>query len=393
MPRNHHFPLLWIGHTRTFALPWLLMLMLLGIPSLARADGFIQEKTFFRVNIGGRTFRLEGLTMKRADASGRLPIALITHGKSANLQEMLDKHATDFIGAAKDLAHRGWLAVVVMRRGFGQSDGPYPAPVSCQSTSFIERFSADADDLAATLEVIASRPDVDATRVIAIGVSAGGAAVMALSARNPPNLRAVINVSGGLPIPSCLEKDVLVKAFFKELGTKSRVPTLWLYAKNDSRFRPDVVGWMRGAFLDGGGDAKLVMFDPLGQDGHDLFSLNEGRLKWLQEMDALLRFHKLPTWQRQDVSALMNKLNAQEQQRGLIEGFVAAPLEKALVQGSGGKTLYYRYGGKAIGDTRNSALHDCQKQRPPEQCQLVMENDRWVGSIQVSQEQTPEKVR
>jgi len=343
------------------------------------------------VNIGGRTFRLEGLTMKRADASGRLPIALITHGKPAHLQEMLDKHATDFIGQAKDLAHRGWLAVVVMRRGFGQSDGPQPAPISCQSTSLIERFSADADDLTASLDAIMGRPDVDATRVIAIGVSAGGAAVMALSARNPPHLQAVINIAGGLSMKSCSKEDVLVQAF-QELGTKSRVPTLWLYAKNDSRLSPDLVGRMRDAFLDGGGDAKLVMFDPLGQDGHDLFSLADGRLKWLREMDALLRFRKLPTWQRQDVSALMNKLNAQEQQRGFIESFVAAPLEKALVQASGGK-LYWRYAAKAIGDARHSALNDCQKQSPLEQCQFVMENDRWAGSIQVSQEQTPEKVR
>jgi len=279
-----------------------------------------------------------------------------------------------------------------MRRGFGQSDGPLPSPVSCQSTSFIEQFFADADDLAATLEVITRRPDVDATRVIAIGVSAGGAAVLALSARNPENLRAVINISGGLRLESCPKDDVLVKAF-KEFGTKSRVPTLWMYAKNDSFFSPDVVGWMRDAFLDGGGDAKLVMFDPLSQDGHALLTSGDGRLKWLQEMDALLRFRKLPTWQRQDVSALMNKLNAQEQQRGFIEGFVAAPLEKALVQAPGGKISSSAYGYKAIDDARNSALNHCQKQSPPEQCKLVMENDHRVGSIQVSQGQAPEKIR
>jgi dienelactone hydrolase len=54
-----------------------------------------------------------------------------------------------------------------------------PAPVTCKSTSFVERFSADADDLQATLDFIAQRPDADPTRMIAIGVSAGGAAVMA----------------------------------------------------------------------------------------------------------------------------------------------------------------------------------------------------------------------
>ena len=135
------------------------------------------------------------------------------------------------------------------------------------------------------------------------------------------------------------------------------------------------------------------MFDPLGQDGHDLFTLADGRLKWLREMDAFLRYRKLPTWQKQDVSTLMHKLNAQEQQRGFIENFIAAPLGKALVQASGGKTLYYRYGGKAIGDTRNMALNDCQKQNPLEQCKVVMENGHWVGSIQVSQEQALEKVQ
>jgi dienelactone hydrolase len=205
------------------------------------SDDFIHENTFFRVAIGGSTFRLEGLTVKRADASGRLPIALITHGKAANLQSMLDLDAADYIGQAKDLASRGWLAVVVMRRGFGQSDGPQASPVSCQSTSYVERFSADADDLAPTLDVIASRPDVDATHIVAIGVSAGGAAVMALSARSPKNLRAVINVSGVLRTESCPKEDVLVQAF-KDFGTKSRVPTLWMYAKNDSFFGPEVVG-------------------------------------------------------------------------------------------------------------------------------------------------------
>jgi len=136
---------------------------------------------------------------------------------------------------------------------------------------------------------------------------------------------------------------------------------------------------MRDAFLDGGGDAKLVMFDPLGQDGHALFSLAKGRLKWLQEMDALLRFRKLPTWQRQDVSALMHKLNAQEQHRGFIERFVAAPVEKALAQSSGGK-MTSGYGSKARGDVRTRALNLCQKQNPLEKCTLVMENDDWVGA-------------
>jgi dienelactone hydrolase len=170
----------------------------------------------------------------------------------------------DFVEVAKDLASRGWLAVAVIRRGFGQSDGPWPLPVTCQSTSFLPHFEADADDLAAAIDVIAARPDADPTRVIAIGVSAGGAAVMALAARNPKNLRGVINISGGLRMESCPKEDALVQAL-GEFGRKSRVPTLWMYARNDSFFGPDLAFRMRDAFLGGGGDVKFVMYDPIGQ--------------------------------------------------------------------------------------------------------------------------------
>jgi dienelactone hydrolase len=360
----------------------LLSLLLLLVASPGRSADFLQEDGFFRVSIGGHTYRLEGITIKRADATGRLPVALITPGKAPNLQNMLDQHAIDYVGQAKDLANRGWLAVVVIRRGFGQSDGPMPAPMTCESTSFVERFSADADDLQATLDFIGQRPDADPTRMIAIGVSAGGAAVIALSSRNPTNLRGVINISGGLRMENCPKEDALVQAF-KEFGAKNRVPTLWTYAKNDSFFGPDLVGRMRNAFLDAGGDVKLVMFDPIGADGHTaLFGSGDGRLKWLQEMDAFLRFRKLPTWQRKDVDVLLKKLNAPEQKRGFVESFVAAPFEKALARVLGDNSMYDGYGSKTIDAARNRVLDGCRKNKPQAQCVIVMENNDWVGVTQ-----------
>jgi dienelactone hydrolase len=366
-----------LGVARSIGLASLLLLLVLASP--AQAADFREEIGFFRVTIGGHTFRLEGLTVKRADATGRLPIALINHGQPSNLQNMLDNHAKDYLGQARDLAARGWLAVAVIRRGFGQSDGPMPSPVSCKSKSFVERFSADADDLQATLDFIAQRPDADPTRVIAIGVSAGGPAVMALAARNPTNLRGVINISGGLRMESCPKEDVLVQAF-KQFGAKARVPSLWMYAKNDSFFGPDLVERMHGAFLDGGGDVKLVMYDPIGQDGHNLFSFSGGRLKWLPEMDAFLRFHDLPTWQRQDVDALLKKLDTVERNRGFVESFLAAPFEKALAHVAAENYMYGGWGAKSISDARNFALDGCRKQRPQGQCVIVLENNDWIGS-------------
>ena len=182
---------------------------MLAISAPAKAqiatDEFVAERTFFRTNIDGKSVRLEGLVLKRADLTGKLPIALITHGKSANLTDMLESKAADYAGSARDLARRGWLSVVVMRRGFGQSDGPMPVDVSCDTASFHNRFAADADDLQGAMDIIVKRPDADPDRAIAIGVSAGGAAAMAFASRNPKNLRGVINVSGGLAMPACPE--------------------------------------------------------------------------------------------------------------------------------------------------------------------------------------------
>jgi dienelactone hydrolase len=348
---------------------------LLGCPARAWSADFVEEPAYFRVTIEGRTVRLQGMTVKRPDAPEKLPIALITHGKPPNQAGMLDLQPTHLAGLARDLARRGWLAVIVLRRGFGQSDGPMPRPATCASTSLSERFSADADDLQATLELISQRSDADGTRAIAIGVSAGGAAVSALAARNPKNLIGVINVSGGLRFKSCSKDDALVAAY-RAFGATSRIPNLWLYAKNDSLFGPDLVDRMHNAFLDGGGDVKLVMYDPFGTDGHSLFQ--NGRYQWMMELDSFLRFRKLPTWQPRDVDALMQKLDSKN--RDFVEKYLAAPSQRAIARSTTSDYLHMSWGFATIELARARALEGCRKQKPDEQCTLVMENDRWVGN-------------
>jgi dienelactone hydrolase len=251
-------------------------------------------------------------------------------------------------------------------------------PLSCASKSLTERFDADADDIQAALATIAQRADADPARAIAIGVSAGGAAVTALSARNPAGLLGTVNVSGGLKFEACPKEDLLLAAF-RGYGARSRVPSLWLYAQNDSFFGPELVDRMRAAFLAGGGDSKLVMFEPEGQDGHGIFSTTRGRLKWLPELDGFLRYLKLPTWTQIDVNALMRKGGLKESQRGFVEQYLAAPSEKAMAREQGGTYVHRAYGSRTIEDARKGAVEFCQRVKPA--CELIMVNDRWVGPV------------
>ncbi len=342
-------------------------------------DEFVIERTFFRTTIESRSVRLEGLIVKRSDLTEKLPIALITHGKSSNLADMLGSKAADYSGTARDLAQRGWLAVVVMRRGFGQSDGPMAATVSCTTASFASRFAADVDDLQGALAVVSKRPDADPSRAIAIGVSAGGAAVVALAARNVPNLRGVISISGGLRMPDCPKEDVLVNAY-KDFGSASRVPNLWVYAKNDSFFGPALVERMQSAFLDGGGDVKLVMYEKFGDDGHSLFTAASGKLQWLMEMDAFLRFHKLPAVGRDRIAELSKLLKLESSQRGFLDRYVAAPTYKVMVQTPDRKHHFTRFGASTLEGARKAAMTACaERYKMPEPCKIVMENDIWLG--------------
>ena len=91
---------------------------------------------------------------------------------------------------ARDLAQRGYFAVVLIRRGFGN---PMASPAfrvearTVAASPMSQRLlDATADDLGATLAAISERPDADPERVILIGQSAAGPGVLALAARGFP---------------------------------------------------------------------------------------------------------------------------------------------------------------------------------------------------------------
>ena len=99
---------------------------------------------------------------------------------------------------AIEFARRGWAAVVVMRRGYGNSGGEWADGYGyCGNPDYRRRGNAGAADLKAAIAFLVSRPDIDPSRVISVGVSAGGFATVALTADPPPELVAAISFAGG----------------------------------------------------------------------------------------------------------------------------------------------------------------------------------------------------
>jgi dienelactone hydrolase len=351
-------------------------------------DDLVEEHTFLKVPNDKGGYRLEALVVRPAKADGRLPIALITHGKNAAAAENQAVRPELFRAQARDFAARGWLAVVVIRRGFGQSDG-FPgvsrgsAYMTCgENADLVRGFDTEADDLDGALKALRGRPDADAKRVIAIGQSLGGGTVLAFAARKPAGLLAVINVSGGVwrsnGQDTCDHADLV--AAMATFGSRTSVPTLWLYSENDSLFPPALVARMRDAYTQAGGRAQLKMFPPVIGDGHALFMDFAARVKWLRALDLFMQANKMPNTNLARIEDVMNSVQLAAATRPVVEEYFSTPEPKLLVKTASGKGAYWVANQNDIAGARKRVLASCREKSGGE-CTVVMENNTTVRPI------------
>ena len=348
----------------------------------------LEERTFLTVQNDKGRFRLEALVVKPAKADGRLPIALITHGKNAKAAENQALRADMMLPQARDFAARGWLAVVVLRRGYGQSDGlpgvsRGAAYMACENADLARGFEVEADDLDGALKVVAARPDADGSRAIAIGQSLGGGVVLAFAARRPAGLLGVVNVSGGAWRTNgegnvCQHADLV--AAMATLGARTRIPTLWLYAENDSLFPPELVTRMRDAYAASGGRAELRMFPPVVHDGHRLFADFGGRVKWLRAVDCFLQTHGMPNANLARAEMVMSTTKLAARARPVVEEYLATPAPKLLIATPSGAGAYWVANPNDIEGARKRLLTNC-RERSGAECTVVMENNELVRPL------------
>ena len=103
-----------------------------------------------------------------------------------------------------------------------------------------------AASIAAAIDYMIHQPFIRKNGVIAIGQSAGGWGALALASQNYPPLKAVIAFAPGRggridgEAGRNCAPDRLVAAA-RQFGEKTRIPSLWLYAENDSYFPPGAV--------------------------------------------------------------------------------------------------------------------------------------------------------
>ena len=304
--------------------------------------------------------------MVRPNEPGPHPLALVNHGAPRNNTDRRKMTPWDMLPQAREFARRGWTTVIVMRRGYGDSGGGFDEDArSCSRfPDYLGSGQESAKDLRAAIEYLSKLPEVDPTRIISIGRSAGGFATVALSAKPPAGLVAGISFAGGRGSPAkdqvCNPADLI--GAFRDFGKTARIPMLWVYAQNDHFFSPQLAAEFYRAFTGAGGTAQFVSAAPFGTDGHGLFS-DAGIPIWTSMVDSFLQSQKLVL--RQTLLALPEAPPgidppAQLSENGLAEfhQFLTLPLHRAFAVSADGH-FGYSFGRHTDKDAKQLAEKRC----------------------------------
>ena len=288
------------------------------------------------------------------DTPGKHPTVLMTHGTSRDKSLIKQQSAMYYYAQAQFFARRGFAVAFVMRHGFGRSGGGGDLYLTsdCNNPGFLTTTKASIKDLSQALNYLATLSQFDTTQTVLVGVSTGGMAITGFTAFPNDNketkLIAAINFAGGHGSIGngriCGGESRLIQ-LAADLGKTSRVPMLWIYAKNDQYFGPELAKNMFTAFNAAGGQAKFVTPEAFGEDGHSYFK--GGMDLWENTVDNFLKEQKIATLSpllekepvgKKDMPAQLAKRNEKAYQDYLL----VAPHKAFAISKSGsfGKSAY-----------------------------------------------------
>ena len=367
---------------RRAALLWIILACAMAQPAMA--DEFHREELRIAMAAAGPG-GLEALLIRPSGAQ-RYTLALISHGASSDAQERLEMSPYGFYRQAIEFARRGFAALVVMRRGYGLSGGSYAEGHGCcEVGTYLRSAKESADDLRTAIAAMKNRNDVTTQGMIAVGVSGGGLASIALTLDPPPGLAAAISFAGGLlraqhaaaDMRSASDEAGLVEAF-RTLGAGSHTPMLFIYAANDSYFRPELAHKLFAAFTGSGGRAKLIDAPAFGNDGHQLFSA--GTAMWPGMVDDFLHEQNLGTRDllpAPALPALPLPPRLSEKGRASFTNYLTAGPHKAFAASPSGAFGYWS-GTRSLQKAKDEALAGCAGNAPD--CALYAIDNELAGT-------------
>ena len=98
---------------------------------------------------------------------------------------------------AREFLRLGLAVLMPARRGIGLSEGNYPRGFLAGDADATYKARVHAEDVLPALAWLKTRPELDASRVVLAGQSAGGYSTMYIASQNPAGVLGAIDFSGG----------------------------------------------------------------------------------------------------------------------------------------------------------------------------------------------------
>lgn len=229
------------------------------------------------------------------------PLMVLNHGSPANSGQRpgMKPYACDSEPAGWFLA-RGYVVAMPMRRGYGETSGPWLEEYGrCSDPDFYRGGLPAAEDIHSAVQYLEKLPYVQPGRTVIVGQSAGGWGSLAYSSRNPQGIVAIVNFAGGRggwagnqPNTNCVPDRLVAGA--GKYGETARVPTLWIYTENDSFFAPAISRAMHARYTAAGGRAEFHLLPPWDRDGHGFLNGRGAAALWGPLVERFLADRQKP---------------------------------------------------------------------------------------------------
>lgn len=186
------------------------------------------------------------------------------------------------------LLREGYTVVAPTRRGFGASTGTFREECAfsagkctlAEYRALAEPGLAEAvRDTNAVIDQTIEGKEVPAgSKIIFMGVSRGGFLSLQMAAERPEVTKGAVNFVGGWlsisevwPATENVTRVDVQNRWFRAIGRRARVPTLWIYASRDPNYSETVTRNFFSKFQETGGVGRFVFVTEhsLGS-GHDV---------------------------------------------------------------------------------------------------------------------------
>lgn len=241
------------------------------------------------------------VTSFRPGGAGPFPWIVVSHGTATTAQANRTIGRYRNPALMREWVRRGYAVLVPVRRGYGASGGEKfgDSYGNCARPDFRRAGEGGALDLLATIEWAKAQRDLDATRFILAGQSAGGFASIYAASKRPEGLVTVLAFAPGRggrpdghPGEPCMPERMA--ELFASIAPRIAVPVLWFYAENDEFFGPKAANLWFESFRAAGGRGELVMIPPFPERrGHGVFTAPRGTLLWTAAVASFLRAQRL----------------------------------------------------------------------------------------------------